>query len=138
MTFLETTNSQAARRLETLREDRASVRTVPRRPLQAKDGAQLQPRQWGPRERIKGEQRGQLRLLGVALKGRHQALWPPSAWLRSRARAVRVLGSRLALALGLAKCTFLRLGSLMARGASSAMACAVYEPLFSLEIDCLS
>ena len=29
-------------------------------------------------------------------------------------------------------------GSFMARGASSAMACAVYEPLSGLEIDCLS
>lgn len=75
------------------------------------------------------------RCLGVALKGRGRPFWHPKP---GRGRpSCQGSGFPLALALGSLR-EHSSSPEFMARGASSAMACAVYEPLSGLEIDCLS
>lgn len=92
-------------------------------------------------EGIKVQQPGQREVRGCGVKRMMPRPFRTLSLVRSPALA-RLSGSgslrRAAQAAGLAERTFLRSGSFMARGASSAMACAVYEPLSGLEIDCLS
>lgn len=108
----------------------------PCRPLEAREGAQMQARQWEPWRGLRGSNVANSRCLGVALKGRGQPF--PHPKLGRGQPSCQGAGLPLARALGSLREHSSSSPEFMARGASSAMACAVYEPLSGLEIDCLS